>query len=134
LDLNAWILAFIAFDAVVMVLVALWIVRRKSETVATAQSEGGALQRLVGVDFRAVSDFANGMHGRVGEYVRARWSGIPDQLPGVLSRLVDELEADARQRGVPIERDLLKRLVERSLDSHGIVKGNAAREALRKVA
>lgn len=66
--------------------------------------------------------------------MRANWSGRDEDLPRVLGHLLDDLERDARERGLPLDRAVLARTVEASLRKHGIVKGAGLARALREAA
>jgi len=66
--------------------------------------------------------------------MRANWSGIPDQLPPVLTALLDELERRARTKGLPLDRAALKAMLAASLRSHRIGRGRERDEAFKLVA
>jgi len=83
---------------------------------------------------RALEAFSREQHQRIAEYMRASWSGIPDQLPGVLTALLDEMERTARARSLPLERDVLKTMLASSLTVHRIAKGSERNEAFKRVA
>jgi hypothetical protein len=128
--MPAWLVPLIVLDLIVTAAVVIWIVRRR------AAGLGGKPTALVpGMpDFAALKAFANASHPRIGEYVRANWSGIPDDLPQVLTRLLDVLEGDAKSHGLTLDRGVLKQLVESSLRTHRVGNGRAIGEALKRVA
>ena len=84
--------------------------------------------------FPALAKFAREQHKRIGEYMRANWSGIPEQLPSVISALLNELERDAQEQGLVVQRDLLATVLATSLRSHRIAKGRELDGALKQVA
>jgi len=123
-----WLIPFIVVDLVVMaVIVYLFVSRRVRFTMDVS---GGAS----GVDFNALMAFTREKHARIGEYVRANWSGAPDQLPHVLETLMAELERDAQSRGLAVDRDLLKSVLASSIRSHRVVKSRDLGEAMKRVA
>src|SRR6185503_13100025 len=124
--MPAWLLPVIAADLAITGVV-VWFVFRK-------KGAGSNSRRIVGADFKALTAFTTATHPRIGEYVRANWSGVPSQLPVVLRTLLDDLERDAKQRGLHIDRPMLKLLLARSLASHGIGNGTDVRHALDEVA
>lgn len=79
---------------------------------------------------RGLATYAKQEHERIGAYVRYHWSGLPDQLPRVLDRLLDELERDTNAKGLPLDRESLKAMLTTSLRAHRIGHGNEVREAL----
>jgi len=84
--------------------------------------------------FRELAAFAKEQHERIGEYMRANWSGMPDQLPGVLGALLDKLQSEASAKGLRLDREVLKTLVATSLRQHRIARANDAGNALERVA
>jgi hypothetical protein len=123
--MTPWILAIVAVDVVV----GLVIIRRVLER--SRAGRNGPV--IAGLDLKALREFADTVHPRVGEYVRANWSGVPSDLPGVLGHLLDDLERDAKDRGLPLGRPILKQLIERSLHSLDIGRSEV-REALKQIA
>ena len=81
-----------------------------------------------------LGEFAREQHPRIGEYMRANWSGMPDQLPSVLTGLLDELEQSAKAKNLPLDRGMLKAMLASSLRSHRIGKGSERDEAFKRVA
>ena len=84
--------------------------------------------------FLALRKFSDVIHPRLGEMVRANWSGDADSLPTVLTMALEETEREARSQGLSLDRDLLKKVVELSLSKHHVTKGAVLHEALKKVA
>jgi hypothetical protein len=123
--LTPWILAFVAVDT----LVGFVIIRRVLQRRGTSRT--GPV--VAGLDFGALREFTNSVQPRVGEYVRTNWSGVPSDLPGVLGHLLDDLERDVKERGLPLNRSVLKQLIERSLHSLDIGRAEV-REALKQIA
>ena len=83
---------------------------------------------------RALATFAGEQHERIGAHVRMHWSGIPEQLPGVVKTLLDELEIEARAQDLPVDRESLKTMLAASLRKHGVGKGGVLGEAMKQVA
>ena len=127
-DMPWWVIAVVVADiAITLLLIRRALTRRSTPGVKLA---GG----LLSVDFRALRQFTEAAHPRIGDYVRANWSGSPTQLAEVLRALLDELERDAKHRGLELDRDVIKNLIGRSLDQHRIGRGSELKEALAKVA
>ena len=122
-----WWIPIILADVAITLLV----IRR---VLARRAAQPGATAPLLSLDFTAVRKFTDAAHPRIGDYVRANWSGVPDQLAVVLRELLDELEQDAKARGLALDRDVIKNLIGRSLDRHRIARGTEVRDALLKVA
>jgi hypothetical protein len=83
---------------------------------------------------RALMRFAREQHARIGEYMRANYSGVPEQLPSVITALLDELERTAKEQDLPLDRDKLKPMLASSLRMHGIGKTRERDEAFARVA
>jgi hypothetical protein len=124
--MPVWLLPVIAADLAITGVVVWFVFRRKGA--------GSNSRRIVGADFKALTAFTTAIHPQVGDYVRANWSGMPEQLPAVLRVLLDDLEREARQRGLHVDRPMLKLLLARSLAQHGIGNGTDVRHALDEVA
>ena len=124
--MPGWLLPVIVADLAITGVV-VWFVFRKKEP-------GSRSRRIVGADFKGLAAFTTAIHPQIGDYVRANWSGVPQQLPAVLRALLDDLERDAKQRGLHVDRPMLKLLLARSLASHGIGNGTDVRHALDEVA
>jgi hypothetical protein len=126
------ILIFIAADLVLSACVVYFALRRR---VPAPGAVAAAMPGVVNIEsVRALAAFAKGQHDRIGVYMRMNWSGMADQLPGVLAPLLDQLESEAVAQGLPADRNAMKALLATSLRSHGIGTGNAVRDALEKVA
>ena len=128
--MKPWILVVIAVDIIVTALVLRRILARRAanRTAPTAPAAPGLF------DIRKLRAFTDEIHPRIGEYVRANWSGQPESLPGVLSAVLDDVSATANRMGLALDRDVLKRVVESSLAKHGAAKSDVVREALKQVA
>jgi len=83
---------------------------------------------------RALTTFAREQHARIGEYMRANYSGMPEQLPSVITALLDELERTAKEQNLPLDRAMLKPMLASSLRMHGIGKPRERDEAFLRVA
>lgn len=127
--MNRYLIAFIVFDTVVTTCVLWFVLSRRRASGIPGVPGVVSLENL-----KALGEFAKERHERIGEFMRANWSGIPDQLPGVLASLLDELERDARSRNLPADRETLKVLLATSLNTHRIGNGREVRDALARVA
>ena len=123
---------FIATNIIVTVAVLLIVFRRMRVSVQVTQGTSPIALSIEAI--RVLTDFAKTQHERIGNYMQANWSGMPDQLPGVLGRLLDSLQADAQAKGITVERDTLKVVLATSLRTHKIGKRGEVSEALAKVA
>ena len=127
-----FLIAFVVLDLIVMVIVLKRVVKLKVSVTTNLFRGGqgpGTLDQL-----RALGQFARDQHERIGEYMRANWSGMPEQLPSVIAALLDELDKTAREKGLALDRGVLKAMLASSLRSHRIGRGRELREAIQKVA
>ncbi len=149
--MSLFLILFLAVDAVITVSVLLFLLRRRNgasggneavdafgspRTTDATRPPGasGSFARLFGGgQLRGLAAFAAEQDQRIGDYVRANWSGVPDQLPAVLGALVGELERDAQAKGLSFDRETLKSMLAGSLRSHHIGGGHDVLEALEKV-
>lgn len=122
-----WIFPVIVADLAITGVVVWYMFRAKRE--GSTRTRG-----ILGVDFKAMTAFTNAIHPRIGDHVRANWSGTTEQLPDVLRSLLDDLEREAKSRSLQLDRKMLKLLLARSLASHGIGNGSDVRQALAHVA
>jgi len=83
---------------------------------------------------RALTAFAREQHARIGEYMRANYSGMPEQLPSVITALLDELERTAKEQNVPLDRAGIKPMLASALDMYRIGNRRERGEAMLKVA
>lgn len=121
-----WIALFVAVDAVITVIV----LRR--HRAAQASAPGDSLPVML--DLGKLRGFADAIHPRIGDYVRTNWSGDPEALPGVLAVVVENATAEARSRGLDLDRTVIKRVVEHSIAAHKLAGGAVVREAMKRVA
>jgi hypothetical protein len=129
-----WLIPVIVVDLIITVAVVWFVVQRRRQRMGgggpdLATTVGG----LIG-GFKEMAAFANERHARIGEYMRANWSGAPEQLPQVLGSLLEELEREALHRNISLDRDMLKTLVATSLRHHRIGRATDVGNALQKVA
>ena len=132
-----WIICFVAVDLAVTTLVIRRLLARRAQGGSPVASGAESSESAAGPaipDIGRLREFTDAIHPRIGEIVQANWNGNPDSLPGALSLAIDEAEREARDRGLTLDRGLLKKLVETSLERHGVIKGSRLREALKKVA
>jgi hypothetical protein len=73
-------------------------------------------------------------HDLASNYIRANYSGNPDDLPAVLEQLLVQLDQRARERGITLERPMLKVVLVQSLRPEDGVPMADLQAALRKVA
>jgi hypothetical protein len=129
---NHLLIPFLIFDLIVTFAVVFGVLKFRGSAFAISLRN---VTSIAGMDqLRALSDFAREQHQHIGEYMRANWSGVPEQLPAVISALLDELQAAATARALPLERDTLKAMLASSLRSHRIGKGSERNEAFKQVA
>ena len=89
---------------------------------------------LLGTSWSELKRFADDSHTMVGEYLRANYSGHPEQLPTLLESLLARLEDQAKTQGLALDRDTLRALLQRSIETHRLAKGRELEMALDKVA
>lgn len=130
--MNHLLLPFLALDLIVAAAVIVAVIRLRSTPLAVSLR---SVTSIVGMDqLRALEHFSLAQHRHIGEYMRANWSGIPDQLPAVISALLDDLARAARAQNLPLQRDALKAMLASSLRAHRIGKGSERSEAFKRVA
>ena len=130
--MNQWIVLLIIADIIVTLAVVVFIMKRRMTGGAMVLPEGSDITDLSQIG--PLMNFAKERHDRIADYVRSNWSGIPDQLPGVLTSLVDKLEGEARAAGHTFSRELLKTLVSTTLRTKRVSKPDEVEIALAKVA
>ena len=134
-NLMVWIACVVAADLVVtLFFIARYLAKQKANAggLGAPAAIGGAPAAIP--SFLALRKFSDVIHPRLGEMVRANWSGDADSLPTVLTMALEETEREARSQGLSLDRDLLKKVVELSLSKHHVTKGAVLHEALKKVA
>lgn len=140
-NLAAWIACVVVADVIVtLFFIRRFLARQKANAgVAGVAGVAGAPAAIGGAanaipSFVALRKFSDAIHPRLGEMVRANWSGDADSLPTVLTMALNETEREARNFGLNLDRDLLKKVVELSLSKHHVTKSAVLHEALQKVA
>jgi len=123
---------FVLFDVLVMVLVLRKVLKIRVNVTTQINRGGNGITTLD--QLRALGDFARQEHDKIGEFMRANWSGFAEQLPSVLTSLLDVVDRDAKDKGLTLGRDALKSMVASSLKAHKIGKGRELGEALKQVA
>jgi len=68
------------------------------------------------------------------DYLSSNYSGNPDSLPVVLEGLLTQLDQLAQQQGLTMDRNALKMVLLRALQSQSNVSTGDAMAALKKVA
>ena len=130
--MSKWLVPFLVLDLIVAIAVLMAVVKIRLTGVVLSLNHVKSITSLD--QLRVVEAFALEQHQRIGEYMRANWSGIPEQLPSVIMALLDELERDARGKGLAIERDAMKAMLASSLRAHHVGSGNERSEAFKRVA
>jgi hypothetical protein len=127
-----WLVPFLSLDVLVTIVVIVVVLKLRGNLFAMAL---GAKAGTVNADqMRALMTFAREQHARIGEYMRANYSGVPEQLPSVITALLDELERTAKEQNLPLDRAALKPMLASSLRMHGIGKPRERDEAFTRVA
>lgn len=129
-----WLIPVIVIDLVITAVVVGIVLHRRSSATTSGPNPSGHPNLLSIAGIKAMARFSTEKHQRVGEYVRANWSGMPEQLPAVLQSLLDEFEREAKSRQVDLSRDLLKILLVESLRRHRIGRDHEVRDAMERVA
>ena len=130
--MNHLLIPFLVLDLIVMFAVLFGVLKLRGSAFMVSFRN---VASIVSMDqMRALEAFSIEQHQHIGEYVRANWSGIPDQLPAVLNALLDDLQRAAKEKNLPLERDALKAMLAGSLRSHRIGKGRERDEAFKQVA
>ena len=130
--MNHLLIPFLVLDLIVMFAVLFGVLKLRGSAFMVSFRN---VASIVSMDqMRALEAFSIEQHQHIGEYMRANWSGIPDQLPAVLTSLLDELERSAKAKNLPLEREALKAMLAASLRSHRIGKGSERNEAFKRVA
>ncbi len=130
--MNHFLVPFLVVDLFVTLVVVVAVLKLRGSVFAMAI---GAKSGTVSADqMRALMTFAREQHARIGEYMRANYSGMPEQLPPVITALLDELESTAKAQNLPLDRAALKPMLASSLRMHGIGKARERDEAFARVA
>ncbi len=125
--MPSWFTLFIVADVIVIVAIAFLVVGHRVKLMDFKVS-------TTGVDFRSLMEFTREKHPRIGEYLRANWSGAPEQLPQLLETLLAELERDAQVRGLAVDREMLKSVLASSVRAHRIARPRDLGGAMKRVA
>ncbi len=130
--MAAVLIPFILFDVVIMSVVVWYLLQRRK---LRAARSGDTTPAVLDLDsLRALAGFAKEQHEHIGQFMRTNWSGSPEQLPGVLTALLIELERDARTKGLAVDHGAIKTMLGASLRAHKIGSPHDVRGALDKVA
>jgi len=115
-----WIILFVIIDLIVVMVVA-WLVvaRRRLGPPGGPPGQPGGVAR-----------FAASVHAQIGDYLRARYSGDPRTLPGVLPELIGRIESQARAEGLELGREVIEMLVLRSIVKHRLAGEREVRRAI----
>jgi len=125
-------LPFIAVDLIITIVVIAVVLKLRGNLFVMAM---GAKAGTVDPDqMRALLAFSREQHARIREYMRINYSGMPEQLPSVITTLLDEVERSAKEQNLPIDRAQLKTMLAGSLRILGIGKARERDEAFARVA
>jgi hypothetical protein len=78
--------------------------------------------------------FAADARELAGNFVRANYSGNPDDLPALVEQLLAQLDQKANERGLKLERPMLKLVLAQAVRAEDGVPASDLNAALRKVA
>ena len=82
------LIPFLVVDLIVALAVVVAVLKLRGSAMAVSFR---AVSNIASMDqMRALEAFSIEQHRYIGEYMRASWSGIPDQLPAVLTSLPRE--------------------------------------------
>jgi Tfp pilus assembly protein PilO len=109
-------------DLVIMLLVVRFVLVKK-----------GVLQ-LFSAGLEKLRPLASESRELCSNYLRANYSGNPDDLPRVLEQLLAQLDEKARANGLTLERPVLKLVLAQSVRPEDGVPAGVLQAALRKVA
>src|SRR5215467_7081526 len=126
--MPGWFVLFIAADVVLTLIVVGVITKHIKFNVNLKVNATGP------IDLKGLIQFAKDEHGKIGEYLRANFSGQPDMLPGVLEALMGKLDEDAKNRGLTLDRKTLKVLLAGAVRSHKVVKPAELQTAMEQIA
>jgi Tfp pilus assembly protein PilO len=122
-NLRVYIVAFaVLVDLVIMLLVIRFVLIKK-----------GVLQ-LFSAGLEKLRPLATESRELCSNYLRANYSGNPDDLPRVLEQLLAQLDEKARANGLTLERPVLKLVLAQSVRPEDGVPASVLQAALRKVA
>jgi Tfp pilus assembly protein PilO len=122
-NLRVYLVAFaVLVDLVIMLLVIRFVLIKK-----------GVLQ-LFSAGLEKLRPLATESRELCSNYLRANYSGNPDDLPRVLEQLLAQLDEKARANGLTLERPVLKLVLAQSVRPEDGVPASVLQAALRKVA
>src|SRR5437899_9329346 len=84
-QMPSWLGPFLVFDIIVTMIVVAVITKRLKFNINIKVNSSGP------IDVKGLIQFAKDEHGKIGDYLRANFSGQPEMLPGVLEALLDQL-------------------------------------------
>ena len=90
--------------------------------------------QLFGAGLEKSRAFAAEAREIAGNYLRANYSGNPDDLPELLEQLLTQLDQKANERGMKLERPMLKLMLAQALRAEDGVSMTDLNSAMRKVA
>ena len=126
--MPSWLGPFLVFDVIVTLIVLGVVTKRIKLNVNVKVNSSGP------VDVKSLVEFAKDEHAKIGEYLRANFSGQPEMLPGVLDALIEQLDADAKSRGLCLDRGTLKVLLAGAVRSHKVCRPQELQDAMEKIA
>ena len=123
MNLRVYIIVVaVLIDLVIMLLVVRFVLIKK-----------GVLQ-MIGAGLEKLKPLAAESRDLCSNYLRANYSGNPDDLPAVLEQLLTQLDQRARANGLALDRPALKLVLAQSVRAEDGVPVSVLHAALRKVA
>jgi len=126
--MPSWLVPFIIFDIFLTLIIVGVITKHIKFNVNLKVNTTGP------IDLKGTIQFAKDEHAKIGEYLRANFSGQPEMLPGVLEALMEQLDQDAKNRGLCFDRQTLKVMLAGSVRSHKVCKPQELQDAMEKIA
>lgn len=89
---------------------------------------------LLGLELTKFRAFSDSVRDLTGNYLSANYSGNPDALAPVLTDLMAQLDAKAKEQGITLNREALKMVLMRSIVAQKSVPLRDVQTALKQVA
>jgi hypothetical protein len=89
---------------------------------------------LLGVELTKFRAFSDSIRDLTSNYMTANYSGDPESLAPVLTELMSQLDAKAKEQGITLNREALKMVLMRSIMAQKNVPMRDMQNALKKVA
>jgi hypothetical protein len=92
------------------------------------------IQALGGMTFGEFQKFTAATGGMIRDHMRTNYSGRPEQLPEVLPGLLSKVRSRVMEKGMRLERPVLKTVVTRMITMNKLAEQQYVEEAMEKVA